>query len=99
MSLGVLWKILVTQHSLPLLQEMQCEIVLYKEETVQDINFAQTCSKVVWTCSLRRSNQRQWKCVLWSQQSTFQLSLVKKNHFQLPTKRTKSSLCDGVGVD
>ena len=34
MGLGVLLKNIVTQHSLPLHQEMQLEIVLYKEEGI-----------------------------------------------------------------
>ena len=34
MGLGVLWKIIVTQHSPPLHQEMQLENVLCKEEGI-----------------------------------------------------------------
>ena len=34
MGWGVLWKIIVTKHSLPLYQEMQLEIVLSKQEGI-----------------------------------------------------------------
>ena len=75
MGSGVLWKIIVTQHSPPRMhQEMQLEIVLCKEEGIYSF-CAETA--VLWAQSHLRWTERQWKRVLWSDESTFQLVFGK----------------------
>ena len=46
MGLRVLWKIIVIQHSLPLHQEMQLEVVLCKKNAFN--NFVQRRCRVLW---------------------------------------------------
>ena len=80
---GSTLKIIVTQHSLPLHQEMQLEIVLCKEEGIYKF-----CAEMP-PSSLGRSHlrwtERQWKRVLWSDESTFQLVFFG---FYVPKKKT-----------
>ena len=66
MGSGVLWKITVTEHSLLLHHEMQLEIVFCKEEGIYSFCAETPLSSLGWT-------ERQCKCVLWSDKSTFQL--------------------------
>ena len=109
MGSGVLWKIIVTQHSPPLHQEMQLEIVLCKEEGIYKFctetllsslgpKSSEMDRKTVETCSLVR--------LTWFH--TFQLVFGKngerfcaKNDHpdqRKPVTNAKTSLCDGMGV-
>ena len=70
------------------------------------INFAQKHCQVLWARSHLRWTERQWKRVLWSDESIFQRFLGENYTCQrwkrlsrlLPTKGAKTSLCDGMGV-
>ena len=49
--MGLLWQIIVTQHSLPLHQEMQLEIVLCKEIGIHEISLGpKLFEMMVWRC-------------------------------------------------
>ena len=76
MGSGILWKIIVTQHSSPLNQEMQLEVVLCKEEGL--INF-------------RKNTERPYKRVLWSEESIFLLDFGKNGQRILCTKDEKDN--------
>lgn len=70
MGFGALRKTVVTQHSLPLNLEMQPGTLLCKEEAMHQF-YAETMQSslgvhVRWT-------ETQWRHVLWSDESTFQL--------------------------
>ena len=103
MGSGILWKILVTQHSPPPHQEMQLEM----QKRTAFINFAQKHRWVLGARSNLRWTERQWKRGQTS--SHFSLFLGKwtldsmcqrwtKPSRLLPTKSAKTNLCDGVGV-
>ena len=66
------------------------------------INFVQKHRRVLWAQSHLRWTQRQWKCVLWSDESTFHLVFLKKDKAKdekdHPTKSAKTSFCDGIVV-
>ena len=65
MDRGTKYKIIVTQHSPLLHQEMQLKIVLCKEEKTF-INFVRNQRRVLWAWSHLRWTERQWKRDIWS---------------------------------
>ena len=69
MGLGVLRKIIVTQDSPPLHKQMQLEIVLCKEKGIYKF-CAETPPSSLGLNHLRWT-ERQWKRVLWSDESTW----------------------------
>ena len=73
-------KMIVTQHSLPLHQEMQVEIVLYIWCRNATSSWAQ--SHLRWT-------ERQWKRVVWSDKSTFSACFLENGHWILRAKEEK----------
>ena len=81
MGSGVLWKIFVTQHSPPLHQEMQLEIVLCKEAFIK---FAQKRHQVLWAQSHLR-----WTKKNYVNESTFQLVFGKNGRRILRAKDEK----------
>ena len=88
----------------------KCNLKLYYAKRKAFINFVQKRHWVLWAQSHLRRNERQWKHVLRSQESTFQPVFGKNGHRilrdkdekkpskLLPTKSAKTSLCDGMGV-
>ena len=76
MGSGVLKKIIVTQHSQLLHQEMQLEIVLCKDEGIYLF-----CAEMLLRAqSHLRWTKRQWKRVLLSDESTVYLVFGKNRH-------------------
>ena len=89
MCSGVLWKIIVTQHSLPLHQEMQLDIVLCNLGRHWLI-LRRNGAKVLWARSHLRWTEWQWEtCLSWSDKSTFQLVFGKNGHRILRAKDEK----------
>ena len=104
LCLGVLRKIIVTQHCLPLHQEMALEIVLCKEAF---INFTQKRCWVLWTQSHGPKNSLNVfsgqtvhisACFWEKRMSDFTSQRWKRPSRLLSTKSAKTSLCDGMGV-
>ncbi len=73
------------------------------------INSMQRCCRVLWARAHLRLSKRQWKCVLYSDESTFQLFLGKwilssqsprqKGPFRLSlATEAKANVCHGMGV-
>ena len=108
-SSEVVWNIIVTQPSPPLHQEMQLYyIILFYAKRKAFIHFVQK-RRVHWAGSHLRWTERQWKHVLWSDESTFRLVSGKngrrifcakdeRRSRLFSTKSAKTSLCDGMGV-
>ena len=80
MGSGVLWKIIFTQHSHSYIKK--CNMKLYYAKRKAFINFAQKRRRVLWAL-------RHWKCVLWSDESTFQLVIGKNGHLIICAKDEK----------
>ena len=101
MGLGVLWKIIVTQHSPQAASSnASSNLKLYHAKRKEFINFAQKRRRVLWARSHLRWTKRRWKRVLRSDESTFQLVFGKHGVERwnrpsrlLPTKSAKNSFC------
>ena len=87
----------------------KCNLKLYFAKRKAFIHFEQKCHQVLWAPNHLSWTERQWKRVLWSDESTFQLVFGKNRHrFMcqiwkrpsrlLPTKSAKTRFCDGMGV-
>ena len=64
--------------------------LMYYAKRKAFINFAQKCLRVLWARSHLRWTERQWKCVFWSDKSTFQLVFGKNGHRILRAKDEKA---------
>ena len=67
----------------------KCNLKLYYAKRKAFINFAQKRRRVLWARSHLRWTERQWKCVLWSDESTFQLVFGKNGRRILRAKDEK----------
>ena len=67
----------------------KCNLKLYYLKRKASINYVQKCHQVLWAQSNLRWTERQWKCVLWSDESTFQLVLGENGRRILCAKGVK----------
>ena len=75
----------------------ECNLKLYYAKRKAFINFAQKCRRVLWARSHLRWIERQWKCVLWSDNPHFSLFLGKTDiGFYVPKlKKTIQTVKNG----